>query len=91
MNKLNCIIHELCPNGVEYLPLKKCCTILDNKRKPVTKAAREAGEYPYYGANGIQDYVSDYIFNGTFVLVGEDGSVVTSSGTPDVTWEAGKI
>lgn len=29
---------------------------------------REA-EYPYYGANGIQDYVSDYIFDGTFILV----------------------
>lgn len=91
MNKLICLIQELCPNGVEYLPLEKCCTILDNKRKPVTKAAREAGEYPYYGANGIQDYVSDYIFNGTFVLVGEDGSVITSNGTPVVTWATGKI
>lgn len=91
MNKLDCLIQELCPNGIEYLPLEKCCTILDNKRKPVTKAAREAGEYPYYGANGIQDYVSDYIFNGTFVLVGEDGSVITSSGTPVVTWATGKI
>ena len=65
--------------------------MLDKKRKPITKAAREAGEYPYYGANGIQDYVANYIFDGTFVLVGEDGSVITKSGTPVVTWAEGKI
>lgn len=91
MNELVKLISEFCPNGVAYLPLEQCCSILDNRRKPVTKAAREAGEYPYYGANGIQDYVSDYIFDGTFVLVGEDGSVVTPAGTPVVTWATGKI
>ena len=91
MSKLDELIAELCPDGVEYRPLEKCCNILDNKRKPVTRAAREAGEYPYYGANGIQDYVSDYIFDGTFLLVGEDGSVITKAGTPVVTWAEGKI
>ncbi len=91
MNKLEQLINELCPNGVEYKALEKCCNILDNKRKPVTKSARQAGEYPYYGANGIQDYVSDYIFDGNFVLVGEDGSVLTKSGTPVVTWAEGKM
>lgn len=91
MSKLDELIQEYCPNGVEYKRLEDCCTILDKKRKPVTKAEREAGEYPYYGANGIQDYVSDYIFDGTFVLVGEDGSVITRAGTPVVTWAEGKI
>ena len=91
MTKLEELIQEFCPNGVEYRNLENCCEILDNKRKPVTKVAREAGEYPYYGANGIQDYVADYIFDGTFVLVGEDGSVVTEQGTPIVTWATGKI
>ena len=91
MSKLDDLIKELCPDGVEYRPLEKCCNILDNRRKPVTKSAREAGEYPYYGANGVQDYVSDYIFDGTFVLIGEDGSVITKSGTPVVTWAEGKI
>src|SRR5574344_1666840 len=76
---------------VEWKPLENCCSILDNLRKPVTKSSREAGHYPYYGANGIQDYVSDYIFNGTFVLVGEDGSVMTKNGNPIVTWAEGKI
>lgn len=91
MSKLEELIEELCPEGVEYRPLENCCNVLDRKRKPVTKAARESGEYPYYGANGIQDYVSDYIFDGTFVLVGEDGSVVTEIGTPVVNWAEGQI
>ena len=91
MTKLEELIKELCPDGVEFCPLEQCCNILDRKRKPVTKSAREAGDYPYYGANGIQDYVSDYIFDGTFILVGEDGSVITDRGTPVVTWASGKI
>ena len=90
-SSLEDMIHDMCPNGVDYKPLEQCCTILDNKRKPVTKAARQAGEYPYYGANGIQDYVSEYIFDGTFILVGEDGSVVTPNGNPVVNWAEGKI
>lgn len=91
MTKLKQLIDELCPNGVEVLNLENCCNILDKKRKPITKSARKAGEYPYYGANGIQDYVSDYIFDGTFILVGEDGSVLTPEGTPVVNWAEGKI
>ena len=91
MSRLDELIQQYCSDGVEYRKLEDCCTVLDKKRKPVTKAAREAGEYPYYGANGIQDYVSDYIFDGTFVLVGEDGSVITKAGTPVVTWAEGKI
>ena len=78
-------------DDVECRPLEMCCEILDKKRKPITKAARESGKYPYYGANGAQDYVSGYIFDGVFILVGEDGSVITSSGTPIVTWAEGKI
>lgn len=91
MNKINELIKKYCPDGVEIRRLDECCNLLDKKRKPITKASREAGEYPYYGANGVQDYVIDYIFDGTFVLVGEDGSVITKSGTPVVTWAEGKI
>ena len=75
----------------QWLNLENCCKILDNKRKPVSKSDRENGIYPYYGANGIQDYVSDYIFDGDFVLVGEDGSVITKDGNPVVNWASGKI
>ena len=91
MKKLDELIEKLCPNGVEYKKLESCCNILDNKRKPVTKSSRIEGEYPYYGANGIQDYVADYIFDGIFVLVGEDGSVISENGTPIVNWAEGKI
>ena len=91
MSKLNNLIKEFCPNGVEYKKLENCCNILDNKRKPVTKSARIKGIYPYYGANGIQDYVSDYLFDGKFILVGEDGSVINENGNPIVTWAEGKI
>ena len=58
MSKLSELIDQLCPDGVEFRPLEKCCEVLDNKRKPITKSAREAGEFPYYGANGVQDYVA---------------------------------
>lgn len=91
MSKINNLIKEMSPNDVEHRKLEDCCNLLDNMRKPVKKGEREKGPYPYYGANGIQDYVSNYIFDGKFVLVGEDGSVITTSGTPIVNWAEGKI
>lgn len=91
MSNLKKLIQKFCPNGVEFRHLEDCCTILDKRRKPITKTARVLGKYPYYGANGIQDYVSDYIFDGIFVLVGEDGSVQTEKGNPIVNWAEGKI
>ena len=48
--------------------------ILDKLRKPITKHNRKAGEYPYYGATGVLDYVEDFIFDEELVLVGEDGA-----------------
>ena len=87
--KVEQLIQQYCPDGVEYKKLGECCQILDNKRKPITKGSRVAGEYPYYGANGVQDYVAVYIFDGKYVLVGEDGSVITPSGTPVVNWAEG--
>ena len=59
MSRIDELIKELCPDGVEFKRLEECCNVLDRQRKPVTKIARESGEYPYYGANGIQDYVSE--------------------------------
>lgn len=60
--------------GWEYKRLGECTQILDSQRKPVTKKDRKEGIYPYYGATGIQDYVDKYIFDGRYVLVGEDGA-----------------
>ena len=60
--------------GWEIKPLGDLCDILDSKRKPVTKSDRVPGPYPYYGATGIQDFVANFIFDESLVLVGEDGA-----------------
>lgn len=91
MSKLQKLIREICPSGVKFRKLGEICRILDSKRKPVSKGKRSHGIYPYYGANGIQDYVDDYIFDGTFILLGEDGSVINSNKSPILNWAVGKI
>ena len=58
------------------------CEILDNKRIPITASNRQSGPYPYYGANGIQDYVNDYIFDDELVLLAEDGGNFGSKDKP---------
>lgn len=55
---------------------------LDSMRKPVTSSLRVAGDIPYYGASGIVDYVKDYIFDGDFLLVSEDGANLIARNTP---------
>ena len=62
--------------------LDKISTNLDNKRIPITKCDRKSGEYPYYGASGIVDYVADYIFDGDTLLVSEDGANLLARSTP---------
>jgi type I restriction enzyme S subunit len=76
---------------VRWMTLGDVVANLDSQRRPVTRSARRAGEFPYYGANGIQDYVDDFIFDGTFLLVGEDGSVVQKDRSPVLNWATGKI
>ena len=51
-------------------------------RIPITASSREKGIYPYYGANGIQDYVSSYIFDDDLVLLAEDGGSFGSKTKP---------
>ena len=81
-NILELLKHE----KVEWKKLGEVVEILDSKRKPIKKSDRILGNYPYYGANGIQDYVNDYIFDGTFILMGEDGSVMNKNFTPILHW-----
>ena len=57
-------------------PLRQLGDVSENhdaRRIPVKAADRRPGPYPYYGAQGIVDYVDGYIFDGLFVLVAEDG------------------
>ena len=57
-------------------------TNLDSRRIPITKNVRTSGVYPYYGASGIVDYVSEYIFDGDTLLVSEDGANLLARSTP---------
>ena len=76
--------------GVEKLGDITICH--DSKRVPLSSNDRELvkGEIPYYGATGIMDYVNDYIFDGDYVLMAEDGSVMTEKGTPILQRISGK-
>ena len=62
------------PVGWEWVRMGEVVEVFDSLRKPVTKEDRQPGPYPYYGASGIVDYVSAYIFDEPLVLVGEDGA-----------------
>lgn len=64
------------------VPLEECCEILDSRRIPITASNRSKGQYPYFGANGIQDYVDDYIFDDELVLLAEDGGNFGSKDRP---------
>ena len=68
--------------GWEQVSLPDISENHDSKRKPVTKSDRKAGKYPYYGASGIVDYVDDYIFDGQYLLISEDGANLIARTTP---------
>lgn len=69
--------------------------IYDSKRVPLSKMQRDkmkSGKlYPYYGAAKIMDYVNDYIFDGEYILLGEDGTVRTDEGFPVMQYATGKF
>ena len=77
--------------GWEEKTLPDISENLDSKRKPVTKGKREAGIYPYYGASGIVDYVSDYIFDEDILLISEDGANLVARSTPIAFSVSGKV
>jgi len=66
------------PENWEITTVGKSSTNFDNKRVPIKSEDRQKikGNYPYYGAQGIIDYVNDYIFDGRYLLVAEDGENV---------------
>lgn len=64
---------------------------LDGKRVPITKAVRDEGKYPYYGASGIVDYVADFIFDEDLLLISEDGANLLARVTPIAFSVSGKV
>lgn len=67
---------------MEFIRVEDCCEILDSQRKPVTESERIPGMYPYYGANGMQGTINQYIFDDKLVLVAEDGGHFGSKTKP---------
>ena len=68
-------------------------TLFDSQRIPLSSNQRENMEkiYPYYGATSLMDYVDQYIFDGKYLLLGEDGSVVDDYGFPILQYVWGKF
>jgi type I restriction enzyme, S subunit len=72
------------PFGWEKKSLGDCVNNYDNQRRPLSRLIREdrSGDYPYYGAASVLDHIDDFIFDGKYLLVGEDGTVQTKEGVP---------
>ena len=72
------------PEGWEVKGSGEIADNFDRLRKPLSKIQRAdfQGPYPYYGAAKVFDYVNDFIFDGEYLLMAEDGSVITSDRSP---------
>ncbi|UOX63239.1 restriction endonuclease subunit S [Sellimonas intestinalis] len=81
------------PEGWEVTTIGDVTVCHDSKRIPLTGNEREEikGNIPYYGATGIMGYVNRPIFDGDYVLVAEDGSVMNEKGNPIIQRVSGKI
>lgn len=64
---------------------------LDSMRIPIKSGNRVDGQYPYYGASGIVDYVGDYIFDDDILLISEDGANLKDRVTPIAFSSSGKV
>ena len=67
--------------------------LYDHERIPLSTQQRSQrqGEFPYYGASGIIDYIDDYIFDGRFLLISEDGANLVERKTPIAFFTSGKF
>lgn len=65
----------------------------DSKRIPLSSRERAnlTKIYPYYGATSVMDYVDRYLFDGIYLLLGEDGTVVDDKGFPILQYVEGKF
>lgn len=72
------------PKGWRANKLNEIANCFDSKRIPLSSMERNIrkGAYPYYGAASLMDYIDDYIFDGIYLLMGEDGSVIDNKGFP---------
>ena len=66
---------SLIPSGWALSKINDTCDVFDSQRIPLNTQERalRKGHYPYYGANGVQGFIDDFIFDGEYVLLAEDG------------------
>ena len=81
------------PKEWKVRTLEEISSNFDSKRVPLSSREREKmhGNYPYYGAAGILDHVDNFIFDGTYALMGEDGTVIDENGFPVLQLVRGKF
>ena len=81
------------PQGWSIATLGSIVRNFDRKRVPLSVMQREGreGPFPYHGAAGVISYIDSFIFEGRFLLIGEDGTVQTSIGTPMLQFVEGKF
>ncbi|MDN3696181.1 restriction endonuclease subunit S [Vibrio cortegadensis] len=72
------------PESWSWDNLGNLVAVLNSKRKPIKQADRNKrqGEYPYYGAFGIIDHIDDYVFDGEYILLAEDGKNLEQRSRP---------
>ena len=78
-------VSDILPEGWRLGTVSEIIEIHDSKRIPLSGAQRDKMKkkiYPYYGATSLMDYVDEYIFDGKYLLLGEDGTVVDDAGFP---------
>ncbi len=83
----------LIPKGWSYRSFQDAVSIFDSKRIPLSgqDRANRQGQYPYYGAAAQMDSIDDFLFDGVYFLMGEDGSVADPDGYPITQYVWGKF
>ena len=81
------------PDGWRLGAVSDIIQLHDSKRVPLSGSERDKMEkiYPYYGATSLMDYVDNYLFDGIYLLLGEDGTVVDSLGFPILQYVYGQF
>ena len=87
-------VEDELPPGWKLGKVRDIIELHDSKRIPLSSRERDKmteRRYPYYGATSVMDYVSDYIFDGCYLLLAEDGTVIDSNGHPVLQYVWGKF
>ena len=86
------LLDKIKSNGTETT-VDNLINLFDSMRRPMSSLDRSGMEriYPYYGAASLMDYVDNYIFDGIYGLLGEDGTVMDDNGYPTMQYVWGKF